>query len=189
MSSNPFIGQIIMFAGNFAPRGWAFCEGQLLQISSNTALFSILGTTFGGDGRTTFGLPDLRDRAPMHAGRGPGLSARRLGQKGGAATATLTVAQIASHAHSLSGHDNLAGGPGFHAANTDKDVPAATHSFGAVLGTILGIFPNVYGPATSTVDMPDATTDTGSGQGHPNEQPFQAINFIIALAGFFPSRN
>ena len=100
-SSEPFIGEIRMFAGNFAPRGWAFCDGQLLPISQNTALFSILGTTYGGDGRTTFGLPDLRGRVPVHAGRGPGLSDIRLGQKGGAETSTLTVANMPNHNHDI----------------------------------------------------------------------------------------
>jgi len=95
----PLIGQIMMFAGNFAPRGWAFCEGQLLAINQYQALFSILGTTYGGDGRTTFGLPDLRGRVPMHPGNGPGLSSKRLGQKGGSETNTLNVSQLPSHNH------------------------------------------------------------------------------------------
>ena len=89
--SQPFLAEIIMFGGNFAPRGWAFCDGQILSISQNTALFSLLGTTFGGDGRVTFGLPDLRGRSPMHAGHGPGLTDRKLGQKGGSETVTLIV--------------------------------------------------------------------------------------------------
>ncbi|MFY1113097.1 MAG: tail fiber protein, partial [Methanosarcinaceae archaeon] len=100
-SSEPFIGEIRMFAGNFAPRGWAFCDGQLLPISQNTALFSILGTTYGGDGRTTFGLPDLRGRVPVHAGSGPGLSTVRLGDTGGAETVTLSQAQMPSHNHTI----------------------------------------------------------------------------------------
>ena len=97
--SDPFIAEIIMFGGNFAPRGWAFCDGQLLSISSNSALFSILGTTYGGDGRTTFGLPDLRGRVAMHPGSGPGLTQRRLGEKSGMETVTLTTNQIPSHNH------------------------------------------------------------------------------------------
>jgi len=99
---DPFIGEIIMFAGNFAPRGWAFCDGQLLPISQNSALFSILGTTYGGDGRTTFALPDLRGRVPIHAGSGPGLSYRNLGAKEGQEEMSLTVSQIPSHTHSNS---------------------------------------------------------------------------------------
>jgi len=97
--SEPFTGEIRMFAGNFAPRGWAFCDGQLLAISQNDALFSLLGTIYGGDGRTTFGLPDMRGRIPVHAGQGPGLSQRRVGAKGGAENVTLTVNQIPSHNH------------------------------------------------------------------------------------------
>ena len=98
--SEPFVAEIRIMAFNFAPRGWAFCDGQLLPISQNTALFSLIGTTYGGDGRTTTALPNLRDRAPMHPGRGPGLTARRLGQKVGVDTVTLVEAQIPSHTHS-----------------------------------------------------------------------------------------
>jgi len=97
--SEPFVGEIRMFAGNFAPRGWAFCDGQLLAVSQNDALFSLLGTIYGGDGRTTFGLPDMRGRTPLHAGQGPGLSNRRLGAKAGAENVTLTVNQLPSHRH------------------------------------------------------------------------------------------
>ncbi len=97
--SEPFVAEIRIFAGNFAPRGWAFCNGQLLPVSQNTALFSLIGTTYGGDGRTTTALPNLQARAPMHPGRGPGLTARRLGQKVGVDTVTLTEAQIPSHTH------------------------------------------------------------------------------------------
>ena len=99
--SEPFIAEIIMFGGNFAPRGWAFCDGQLLSISSNTALFSILGTTFGGDGRTTFALPDMRGRVSVHPGTGPGLSNRRLGERGGTETVGLNASQIPSHNHTF----------------------------------------------------------------------------------------
>jgi microcystin-dependent protein len=98
-AQEPFIGEIKMFGGNFAPRGFAFCDGQLLSISQNTALFAILGTTYGGDGRTTFGLPDLRGRVPVHAGTGPGLSSYRIGQKGGTETTTITVANLPAHSH------------------------------------------------------------------------------------------
>ena len=99
--SDPFLAEIVMFGGNFAPRGWAFCDGQLLAISSNTALFSLLGTTYGGDGRTTFGLPELRGRFAMHPGNGPGLSSRKLGQKGGSERVTLAITNLPSHTHQL----------------------------------------------------------------------------------------
>ena len=99
--SEPFTGEIRMFAGNFAPRGWAFCDAQLLSVSQNNALFSLFGTIYGGDGRTTFGLPDMRGRIPLHQGQGPGLSNRRLGSKGGSEKVTLTTNQLASHAHDM----------------------------------------------------------------------------------------
>ena len=104
----PFVGEIRMFAGNFAPRGWAFCDGQLLSVSDNDALFSLLGTIYGGDGRTTFGLPDLRGRIPIHAGQGSGLSNRRLGSKGGAEQVTVTVNQTPTHTHDWKATDGLA---------------------------------------------------------------------------------
>ena len=182
MPAEPFIGLIKIFAGNFAPRGWAFCDGQLLQISTNTALFSILGTIYGGDGRTTFGLPDLRDRAPMHAGSGPGLSPRVLGQKAGTDNVTLSVATLPGHTHQLSAHAV--------APDTDKDVPSATTSLGALpTGALI---PNLYGADTGAlVDMAAGAllATTGGGAAHANRQPFLGINFIIALVGFFPSRN
>jgi microcystin-dependent protein len=106
--SEPFIAEIRIFAGNFAPRSWAFCNGQLLPIAQNTALFSLVGTTYGGDGRTTFGLPNLQGRAPMHPGRGPGLTDRRLGQSSGVETVSVTEAQMASHSHTARGSENTA---------------------------------------------------------------------------------
>jgi microcystin-dependent protein len=114
MMSEPFIAEIRIFAGNFAPRGWAFCDGQLLPISQNTALFSLIGTTYGGDGRTTTALPNLQGRAPMHPGRGPGLTERRLGQKGGVETVTLSEAQMPNHNHQWQTSD-----PGFFATVSD----------------------------------------------------------------------
>ncbi len=179
MPAEPFIGLIKIFAGNFAPRGWAFCDGQLLSISTNTALFAILGTIYGGDGRTTFGLPDLRSRAPMHPGSGPGLTPRTLGQRAGTPTTTLTVAQLPSHTHQLKGVS----------AQSDLDVPAAGTSTGAVLGAaFLGA--DLYGAAPSSVDMAaDHLGQTGADGDHDNEQPHLALNFIVALVGVFPSRN
>ncbi|WP_346897707.1 tail fiber protein [uncultured Roseibium sp.] len=171
--SEPFVGEIRMFAGNFAPRGWAFCDGQLLAVSQNDALFSLLGTIYGGDGRTTFGLPDMRGRIPLHQGHGPGLSERRLGSKGGAETETLTVNQLASHSHSFN-------------ANS---APATTSDpMGAVLADVLGY--NFYredGQDTSLA--PGAITNTGGSRPHTNLMPTLCVHFIIALFGIYPSRH
>jgi microcystin-dependent protein len=166
----PFLAQIIMFGGNFAPRGWAFCDGQLLAISSNTALFSLLGTTYGGDGRTTFALPDLRGRVSMHPGNGPGLSSRRLGEKGGTEHNTLTVNQLPPHNHAL-------------AAKEEANAADPSGSF------IAGTGSNAFG-TTADKTMNAATIgSTGGGQAVTNIQPFECVNYIIALQGIFPSRN
>lgn len=174
--SEPFIAEIKIFAGNFAPRGWAFCDGQLLPISQNTALFSLIGTTYGGDGRTTTALPNLQGRAPMHPGRGPGLTARRLGEKVGVETVTLAEAQMPSHTHSLRGSTTMG------TTNTPSSQTVLARGAGAV---------RVYkGDATA-----DATLDTGAllssggGQAHNNLSPFLVLNFIIALVGLYPSRS
>ena len=170
--SDPFLAQIGMFAGNFAPRGWAFCDGQLLPIAQNSALFSLLGTTFGGDGRTTFALPDLRGRAPMQPRQGPGLSNHLLGEKSGSETATLTEAQLPSHTHALRAVDE-------DAAQTDP----ANRAY-AVTDD------DLYLASGAMVDMSaETTTSTGGGQTHNNMRPFLAINFIICLQGVYPSRN
>ncbi|MEN8115919.1 MAG: tail fiber protein [Bacteroidota bacterium] len=172
--SDPFVGEIRMFAGNFAPRGWALCDGQLLAISQNDALFSLLGTIYGGDGRTTFGLPDLRGRIPVHMGSGPGLSTRRLGSKGGAETHTLTVNQLPSHNHAViaanQSGNNLGENPNKFAASQHKNV-YKTNTTGEL---------NLAG---------NSITDTGGVQSHPNIMPFQCVHYIIALVGIFPSRN
>jgi microcystin-dependent protein len=169
--STPFIGQIDLFAGNFAPRNYATCQGQLLSISQNTALFSILGTTYGGDGRTTFGLPNLESRAPMHPGRGPGLSTRRLGERGGSATVPLNDAENGVHNHPM-----LAGIVG------TTNVPAATLGIANV---------SLFAPASSPVPGLDgnALLPQGSGSPHANEQPHLVVTFIIAIQGVYPSRN
>ena len=170
----PFIGEIIMFGGNFAPRGWAFCDGQLLPISQYTALFSILGTTYGGDGRTTFALPDLRGRFAMHPGNGPGLSSRRLGQKGGQENVTLTVNNMPSHSHSLVA-DNK---------NAKASTPGSNY---------LAISQNddIYRDDLDTpVNMATGSVaNTGGSQSFSVENPFLCVNFIIALEGVFPSRS
>ncbi|SEK18994.1 Microcystin-dependent protein [Maribacter orientalis] len=168
----PFIAQIMMFGGNFAPRGWAFCDGQLLPISQYSALFSLLGTTYGGDGRTTFGLPDLRGRVAIHPGNGPGLSSIRLGEKGGTETNTLSTAQLPPHTHGVSV-------PSKEEGNTD--VPAGNYVAGAGLDS--------FGTITDSSMKTFQTLNAGGGQSINNIQPFQCVNYIIALQGIFPSRS
>lgn len=177
----PFIGEIIMFGGNFAPRGWALCNGQLLSINQNQALFSILGTTYGGDGRTTFGLPDLRGRAAMHAGTGPGLSPRPLGQKSGTETNTLTIQQMPSHNHTASGTvtPQAKNGPG------DETNPGG--GFPATAGTDLYAETPNTNMGSSNVSV--TVNNNGGGQSFNNIQPFQCVYYIIALQGVFPSRS
>ncbi len=171
--SEPFVGEIRMFAGNFAPRGWAFCDGQLLAVSQNDALFSLLGTIYGGDGRTTFGLPDLRGRIPLHQGEGPGLSRRRLGSKGGAEKETLTTNQLASHAHDWN-------------ANTAAADSAASQ--GRVLADPTGV--RIFEPADQGTDLASTTiANTGGSQPHTNLMPTLCVHFIIALVGIYPSRH
>lgn len=172
--SEPFIAEIKIFAGNFAPRGWAFCDGQLLPVAQNTALFSLIGTTYGGDGRTTTALPDLKGRAPMQPGRGPGLTSRRLGERVGIELVTLGETQIPAHTHAV-----RAGGRG-----TQK-TPSSTRSLATAAGGVL------YKSGTANmVDMAsDVLSSTGGGQAHTNMQPFLTLNYIIALTGLYPSRS
>jgi microcystin-dependent protein len=171
--SEPFVGEIRMFGFNFAPQGWAQCNGQLLPIDQNTALFSLLGTTYGGDGRTTFALPDLRSRVPVGQGQGPGLSSYAEGQAGGAETVTLVAAQMPGHTHPV----KASSGP----ANSDQPggralARSASHIYTAK-------------PDTSTVMNADMLGDAGNSQPHDNIQPYLAVNFCIATAGIFPSRS
>jgi len=177
----PFIGQILMFGGNFAPRNWALCDGSLLSISQYQALFSILGTTYGGDGRTTFALPDLRGRVPMHPGSGPGLSTRSLGQKGGNESTTLSTANLPSHSHSATGSVS----PQAATGGGDDSVP--TNGYMALADTDL----YAETPDTAMGSSPVEVTvgNTGNGTDFSNVQPFQCVNFIIALTGTYPSRN
>ena len=170
--SEPFVGEIRMFAGNFAPRGWAYCDGQLLGVAQNVALFSLLGTIYGGDGRTTFGLPDLRGRIPIHAGSGPGLSPRPLGAKAGVEKVTLTTSHLASHSHDWN-------------ANT----AAATGSAPQGKVTAAAAAPEIYRATDQTVDMASVTIqDTGGSRSHTNLMPTLCVNFIIALFGIYPAR-
>ena len=171
--SEPFVGEIRMFAGNFAPRGWAFCDGQLLATSQNEALFSLLGTIYGGDGRTTFGLPDLRGRIPLHQRQGPGLSSRRLGSKGGGEKVTLTTNQLASHSHNFN-------------ANT------APATGGAPQGKVLAepVQVRIYRQADQNTDLASTSiANAGGGQPHSNLMPTLGIHFIVALFGIYPSRH
>lgn len=173
--SEPFIAEIRIFAGNFAPRGWAFCDGQLLPIAQNTALFSLIGTTYGGDGRSTTALPDLQGRAPMHPGRGPGLTSRRLGQRGGVETVTLSEAQMPNHTHTMRANTNAG----------DLQIPTNQRS----LARTAPGFAYQSNSTSNLVAMADETIPTtGGSQSHNNLQPFLAMNFIIALVGTYPSR-
>ena len=171
--SEPFVGEIRMFAGNFAPRGWAFCDGQLLAVSQNDALFSLLGTIYGGDGRTTFGLPDMRGRIPIHAGSGPGLSPRRLGAKSGEENVTLTVNQLPSHTHPLRAAQ----------APASDTRPVGNSPAQAVAG-------DVWSTRSPAVNMAsDSISNIGGSRSHTNLMPFLCIHFIIALFGIYPSRH
>ena len=171
-SAEPFIGEIRMFAGAFAPRDWAFCDGQILSIAEHTALFSLLGTTYGGDGRSTFGLPDLRGRVPMHKGAGPGLSPRYLGQVGGYERVGLSVSQMPAHTHQ---------------ARASSEAPDTNSPEGAVPAE--KVRTNLYSIESADVDMgASAISSTGGSQPHDNMPPFLSINYIIALQGLYPSR-
>ena len=168
--SDPFLGQININAFGFAPKGWALCNGQLLPINQNQALFSLLGTQFGGDGRTTFALPDFRGRAAVH--RGAGLE---QGQTAGAESVTLTRAQMPSHSHALMASADFA------ISNVPGNALPAARPRGGLALYATG------GPPGSMA--PGAVTSVGAGQQHPNMQPFNTLNFVIAMTGIFPSRN
>ena len=170
--ASPFIGSIKMFGGNFAPRNYAFCAGQVLPISQNDTLFALIGTTYGGDGQVTFALPDLRGRAPIHQGTGPDGTVYGIGQTFGTETVTLTSNQLPAHTHALG-------------ANSDPaNVPGPT---GAVWAQSAGT--QNYGPTTDTPMSSTAVGIAGGSQPHENMQPYLAINFIIALFGVFPPQN
>jgi microcystin-dependent protein len=171
--ADPFVAEIRIFPFNFAPRGWAWCDGQLLPLSQNTALFSLLGTTYGGNGKSNFALPDLQGRAPMHPGQGPGLSLHDLGEQGGAETETLLESEMPAHTHSL--RANL-----IDVADTNVPSPAA--SFALSSGGTL------YQAASNVQLAPEALTPAGGGQPHNNMMPYLTYYFNIALQGVFPPR-
>ena len=184
--SEPFIGEVRLFAGNYAPTGWATCNGQLLSISTNTALFSLMGTTYGGNGTSTFALPDLRGRVFVGPGQGPGLSNYSWGEAVGAETVVLTTVNLPSHTHTLSAFAEAA------APNANGLVPDSTKlTAQAQVVSSRGNFPvSMYGTGAPNVTMAaGAMTSAGGGQAHENRQPHVCLNYIIALQGIFPSRN
>ncbi|MBI5547126.1 MAG: phage tail protein [Deltaproteobacteria bacterium] len=165
--TEPFIGQIILVGFNFAPRSYAFCSGQIMSIAQNTALFSLLGTTYGGDGRTTFALPDLRGRVPIHQGQGPGLANRTMGEMAGSESVTLLTSQLPSHNHAMTG----------------SSAPALADSPAGAAPAVGG----AYGLPADTAMA--ATQPSGSGSPVPSMPPYLVLNYCIAIAGIFPSRN
>lgn len=174
--ADPFVAEIRIFPFNFAPRGWAWCDGQLLPLSQNTALFSLLGTTYGGNGKSNFALPDLQGRAPMHPGQGPGLSLHDLGETGGSETVSLLESEIPAHSHSL-GAQNIALGGSVSPTGNTLNRPASGFLFTA------------GSPTPPLVSMaPEALAPAGGDQPHNNLQPYLTFYFNIALQGVFPPR-
>ncbi len=170
--SQPYVGEIRMFGGNFAPLGWMFCDGSILSISQNDVLFALIGTTYGGDGQQTFALPDLRGRAPVHQGTGPGGSTRTIGELGGTETVTLTATQMPQHTHTLKASSGLSTG--------------AAGANGVLAATSV----NIYGSGPPTTPMAaQAISAQGGAQPHENMAPYLAVSYIISLFGIFPSRN
>ena len=173
-AQDAMIGEIKMFAGNFAPRGWALCNGQTLQISQNSALFSILGTTYGGDGRTTFTLPDLRGRVPIHSGSGTGLISKRLGQQGGDESVNITVKNLPSHSHAIKAVAEV-GDEGLPNGNLPASNSTENRSYSSLSSN-----------ATMNKEMVE---NTGANLPVNNMQPYLTVNYIICLQGIYPSRN
>jgi microcystin-dependent protein len=172
--SSPYIGEIRMFGGNFPPAGWAFCSGQLMPISENDALFTLIGTTYGGDGQETFGIPDLQGRVPIHAGQGPGLSQTyQIGEKAGSETVTLTAQQIPTHNHQF--QVSQSGG--------NQNSPS-----GGLVASSTTIPCFVPGPATAAMAA-NSIVAAGGNQPHDNMMPFLVVSFIISLFGIFPTQN
>jgi microcystin-dependent protein len=174
MAGEPYVGEIRMFAGNFAPNGWMFCEGQTLPISENEVLFQLIGTTYGGDGESTFNLPNLASRVPIHMGTGPSGTTYQIGEMAGVEQVTLTVQQIPNHTHTMFG---------------TGDTATSFTAGGNVLAATTGATTFAYGTDNPLVALsPQAVTPIGGSQPHENTQPFLCINFIISLFGVFPSQ-
>jgi microcystin-dependent protein len=172
--ADPFVAEIRIFPFNFAPKGWAWCDGQLMPLSQNTALFSLLGTTYGGNGKSNFALPDLQGRAPMHPGQGPGLSLHDLGETGGSDTVTLLESEMPAHAHAMRAHDIDLG---------ELNAPAPNRSLAKSTNA------TAYVTAANLVSMsPQTLTPAGGDQPHNNLQPYLTFYFCIALQGVFPPR-
>ena len=172
--ADPFVAEIRIFPFNFAPKGWAWCDGQLMPISQNTALFSLLGTTYGGDGKSTYALPDLQGSAPMHPGQGPGLSLHDLGEQGGSQTVTLLESEMPAHSHVLRAETQ---------DPADVNIPSPTAAFATSTGGTL------YQPAADTQLAPEALAPVGGDIPHNNLQPYLTFFFNIALQGVFPPRS
>lgn len=170
--SDPYVGEVRLFAGNFAPLGWAFCQGQLVPISENETLFNLIGTTYGGDGQQTFALPDLRGRVPVHQFQGPGLSSRQMGEMAGTESVTLTVGQMPAHSHAL---------------RASTAAASVTTPAGALLGATSV---NSYDNASAGTPMAAAAiTGAGGSQPHDNMAPTLALNYIISLFGIYPTQS
>ena len=172
--ADPFVAEIRIFPFNFAPKGWAWCDGQLLPLSQNTAMFSLLGTTYGGNGKSNFALPDLQGRAPMHPGQGNGLSLHDLGETGGSETVSLLESEIPAHSHALRAYNDVG----------EDRIPNATESFARSTGG------NLYAPpgGATTFMAPECLAPAGGDQPHNNLQPYLTFYFCIALQGVFPPR-
>lgn len=175
--ADPFVAEIRIFPFNFAPRGWAWCDGQLLPLSQNTALFSLLGTTYGGNGKSNFALPDLQGRAPMHPGQGPGLSLHDLGETGGSETVTLLESEIPSHSHAVMSIPEAG----------DLQIPTNQVSFARSAGGFAYV-PGSPTPANVVAMSPNILAPAGGDQPHNNLQPYLTFYFCIALQGVFPPR-
>jgi len=174
--SDQFLAEIRIFSGNFAPTGWALCQGQLLPISQNTALFSLIGTFYGGNGVSTFGLPDFQGMAPINQGQGPGLSQRVIGETAGSESVTLLQSEIPLHSHTLQGST----------LGADQMTPAGNVWAGSNVGRTP---PPLYSTTQNTTMSPNALAPSGGSLPHNNMHPFLTLNFIIALVGIFPARS